>query len=446
MQTWQKTLVGVGGLILLAGIFAYPLGLSASPGFSTGKAALMVGGLALIGTGALGRKTLDLYKTTAILLLNTLVMFVVLEMGLALAARLGDFLPRAPQPTQERDLRYVDEGREDLPYFQSQDWAQDYWREYHAAWDDRDLSYQPYVIWRNRFFEGKTLNIDMQGRRLTPGATCVPGAYRVFTFGGSTMWGTGVPDWGTIPAFLQAALSERMTQPVCVVNYAEQGWVSTQSVAQLALALRDGETPDVVIFYDGNNDAFAAYQSGAAGGPQNLDSLLARFEARPPVSPWLALASQTRTYRLLARVAGQPNDQPAPPFQAAGIDAGALADQIAQTYLGNLQVVQALADDYGFEAYFFWQTILLVDGKPLTAEEQSIKQVADNVYPGYAGLYRAASQRIAEASRTRPGLHAIMDVFADQTDLVFIDPFHVTVEGNQLIASEMFATIWGTGK
>lgn len=39
------------------------------------------------------------------------------------------------------------------------------------------------------------------------------------------MWGTGSPDWGTIPAFLQSGLQALKGGPVCVVNFGESGWV-----------------------------------------------------------------------------------------------------------------------------------------------------------------------------------------------------------------------------
>lgn len=440
-KRWQIAAIVAGGLIFISGLLSYQIGLSASPGFSAGKAALLAAGLILLLVGALGRKTIEAYKAAALILLNTLVLLITIELGLGVVARLSDFFAQPSETPVERDLRYVNDGRENLPYYQTQDWSKDYWREYHAAWDNRQLPFEPYLIWRNQPFEGRALNINDEGLRVTPGAECTPDSYKVFTFGGSTMWGTGVPDWGTIPAFLQSELAASMDQSVCVVNYAEQAWVSTQSVIQLMLALRAGQAPDLVIFYDGNNDTFAAYQSGQAGVPQNLESLAARFENRPEVPPLIALISKTSTYKFVQRIIFGEDYKTIPPYQKQDLDMAILADEISQTYLGNYEIVQALASEYGFEAFFFWQTTLLVDEKPLTEEEQSVKAVAISVYPGYVDLFKATRDRINVAHSSHPALYDLSDVFKDQTDMVFVDPFHVTIEGNQLIAAEMLKVI-----
>jgi hypothetical protein len=68
----------------------------------------------------------------------------------------------------------------------------------------------------------------------------------------------GAPDWGTIPAYLQEELEERFNGAVCVVNYGEDGFASTQEVILLLIELQRGNVPDAVIFYDGVNDVTAA--------------------------------------------------------------------------------------------------------------------------------------------------------------------------------------------
>jgi hypothetical protein len=103
---------------------------------------------------------------------------------------------------------------------------------------------------------------------------------RVFAFGGATMWGTGSPDWETIPAYLQAGLEARRGKPVCMVNFGESSFVSTQEVIQLLLQLESGNVPHLVIFYDGINNIYAAYQSGQAGVHENLDPIAAKLQTR----------------------------------------------------------------------------------------------------------------------------------------------------------------------
>jgi hypothetical protein len=60
-----------------------------------------------------------------------------------------------------------------------------------------------------------------------------------------------------------ARLREGRQGPVCIVNYAEKGWSNTQEMVGLIEHLKHAaRKPDIVLFYDGGTEAFAAYQSG----------------------------------------------------------------------------------------------------------------------------------------------------------------------------------------
>ena len=422
---------GVGLALLTAGAFAYPLGLSRSTGLSLGKVVLVVPGLALLAAAILGRHLGRAYRGAAILLLNTLVLLTLLEGAVRLAPRI---LPRsAPEAepgsaTLDLGRRYVGNGRESLPYYQQQSWSRAYWREYHQVWDGRRLPFRPYTLWRSGPFAGEHLRIDERGLRHTPDAACDSSeAFEVFVFGGSTVWGTGVPDRDTLPARLQQILQGTLERPVCVINLGEQAWVSTQGLIQLLFELKAGRVPDLVIFYDGNNDVFSGYQSGQGGMPQNLDRLEARFEQRDQVVPWRAVLAQSRLYRATQDL-GQRVGLPA--SGAGGHDLEAMAGVVTRSF----DTLQQLADAYGFEAFGFWQTALLVTAKPLTPEEAGIRAIAVGVYPGFQELYRATNLQIVAAAAERPRLLPLLDVFDQQQELVFIDPFHVTAEGNQRLA------------
>ncbi len=441
----RSVLVLLGLLLALGSLFAYELGISASRGFSPGKAILLAFAAILLSVGILGHRAPRLYVSACVLLVNSLVLLALVEVGWLVLARLRDFLPRpeTPLPRAER-TQYIDRGREDLPYFQQQDWAKTYWREYREAWDERPREYRPYVIWRSDPFTGRTLNIDADGRRLTPGAECGPDSLTVFAVGGSTMWGTGVPDWGTIPAFIQTELSEKLDRPVCVLNLSEQAWVSTQEIIHLILELGGGHIPDAIIFYDGINDVYGAYQSGLPGAPQNLSTIEARFEQRPETSPIMQLAMKLKSFRMLRKlVAADDDDRIRGTHQPFEVES--LAEAVARVYMGNIETAKALADHHGFAVHFFWQPLLLIDKKPLTAEESAIKGLASGVYPGLVELYSATYQKMRGAAEEQSDLHDLVDIFAGETELVYIDPWHVTMEANQRLAREMIqqmAPVW----
>ena len=86
--------------------------------------------------------------------------------------------------------------------------------------------------------------------------------------------------------------------PVCVVNFGESGFVSTQGVIQLILELQSGNIPDLVIFYDGVNDVYAAYQSGRPTH-QNFDKIAAKFEkGKSPPPSFVAWIESTNSFHL----------------------------------------------------------------------------------------------------------------------------------------------------
>jgi hypothetical protein len=142
---------------------------------------------------ALVQRIPALYRAIAILALNTLVVLAGFEL-----ATIGGF--RIWRALSKPTAQLVGEGdpRETVSYYASQDWAKQFWHEFRLT---RRQRYYPYVGWRRAPFKGKTIEIAENGVRVTPGADCTGDPYKVFAFGGSTIWGTGSPQRHT--AYLQ---------------------------------------------------------------------------------------------------------------------------------------------------------------------------------------------------------------------------------------------------
>lgn len=357
------------------------------------------------------------YRATAVLLLNTLVLLVCLEAAAGLALRVLD----------RQEERRWQQQRTGLSYYAAQPWAEAYWQDHRRL----QVQYAPYVIWRQRPYAGETITIDAQGYRATPGAICTPDAYRVFVFGGSAVWGHGAPDWGTIPAYLQAELAKERDGPVCVQNFGEQAFVSTQGVIELLRQLQGGGRPDLVMFYDGFNDIAATYQNGRGGAHLNEARTGARFSQEHRFTGWL---QTTNMYRLAWRTAvntGLVTDMGSP--EPALADTAVLSEQLFQAYFTNYRMVAALAAEYGFAYHFFWQPLLDSGNKPLTAEEEQMV-AADSPWRDF---YRQVYADIGERAAGYPCLHLLAHVFDGQTELVWLDNVHVTPAANEQIAREM---------
>ena len=299
------------------------------------------------------------------------------------------------------------------------------------------FSYEAYVGWERQPFQGQTINIDATGVRKSEPSHCEAGDKPVFTiwmFGGSTIWGAGVPDWLTIPSLL-AARFEKDGRPVCVRNFGEKAWVSTQETIKLMLELkRGGRKPDLVIFYDGPADVYETYQSGQAGLHQNFADTKRTLEGRA--------TSGTGGFRYLlesntAKVLFHGQAQNRPPT-ALG-DADSIARATVRCYLENIQMVQALAREYKFEPYFFWEPELATGHKRLTAEEESARAAAKKQTPGMEEASQASYALLS--SEARPPVFPIADALDSATDTVYFDEAHITGEGNELVAGRIYRTV-----
>jgi hypothetical protein len=336
-----------------------------------------------------------------------------------------------------------DNPREDVSYYSSQEWAEQYWYEHGLSVKQR---YYPYVGWRRAPFKGKTIEIDENGMRLTPGADCSATSYKVFTFGSSEMWGTGSPNWDTIPANLQKGLEKLRHGPVCVMNFAESAYVSTQDVITLLLQLRSGNVPDVVLFYNVGSDVYSAYQSGQAGLTENLNQLTARFERG---SPYLDHVRNTYSYKLIdalieklkiAAPQQEPTKKQLVTYQSMGIDAAKLSDLVVQNYFGNYKIVSALAKKYGFEYFFFLPPRIFEGNKALTPEEQEMRRTSESD-AALSKLYTTVYQNLEKKSSQYQNFYSMGDIFDHYRELIWIDGAHVTPIGNRLIAARMLDLI-----
>ena len=383
----------------------------------------------------LGQRIAVLYKSLAILILNAIVIFVCLDFAARATYRVYNSLfSRPAQPAADP--------RASSPFYRTQPWATQYWREFLLS---RQMRYHSFVLYRRAPFKGETINIDQEGIRLTPGAECGPNAFKVFTFGGSTMWGTGSPDWGTIPNYLQKGMGKLKHGPICVVNFGESGYMSTQSVIELMLQLQSGNIPNLTLFFDGVNDIYTAYQSGRPGVHENFDQVAAKFE-RQGISKkrqFLELLELSSLHPLtVSLITKLRQEVPSTPkfltYETMGIDAENLSNSIIQTYLSNYKIVDGLAQKYGFKSFFFWQPHITVGAKPLTTEECELKQSLD---PALAKLYLLVYRKIELLVPEYKNLIYIATIYDYYKPLLWLDDAHVTPRGNELIAQKMLEVL-----
>jgi hypothetical protein len=216
----------------------------------------------------------------------------------------------------------------------------------------------------NRHFEGQFLNIDKYGRR----RTIPPSAKHsdkppliIWTFGGSTMFGWGLPDQYTLPSQLQIELQGRIPErQVRCVNFGTPWFNSSHEAALFIANLRaEKEQPHIAIFLDGYNDlSHIVYYNNEA---PLLNELNAAWEARissftmPP--PWIIFSPNFPVYRLARRLGYQRFD-PAQEKKGALQEGKTERLKIAiSRYQFNRKMIKMIGQEFGVATYFFLQPV-----------------------------------------------------------------------------------------
>lgn len=408
---------GLAGALLVAIAVLPELRHSGAPGFGAMQAALAALGICLGLIAWLGQRIVPAYRAAALVLLNTLLFLVVLELAGGALSSMRRSAPPAPTPA----------------YYANKPWGPRFVREQRISEKDE---YRQFALWKRARATGTFVNVDGEGIRMTPGARCVSGAYRVFMAGGSTMWGVGSPDSGTIPAQLQAALAARTTRPVCVVNLGEKGYTSMQELVFL-VRLRSDEVPDLLISYDGVNDVLVASDEGAAALHFNVRGLADKMEGVPP--PLAARLRKSRFLSLLLPPLGQPTDSSmVSGYRRLGLGADSLADRVVARYLDRNRMMRALAREYGFDYAFFWQPVQLRTKKTFIAEERLARRRAPQ---GLAELFDAVYSRVQVIAPREDHLYDISNVFDGESRFIYVDLLHVVPEGNAMIVARMLTVL-----
>lgn len=168
-----------------------------------------------------------------------------------------------------------------------------------------------------------------------------------------------------------------------VTNYGETGYVSMQELILLIQELKTGK-PDIVIFYDGFNDTFSAYQQGVAGLPMNEFNREKEFNlSKKWLGAYLKAKFQSQEHNL-------------------NMDC---VNDVLIDYVQNMRMAVAISKKFKFKFYNFWQDHNYEDN-----------EFFDQVY--------APMERFNHVLKIQ--------------EKYFIDQCHLTKEGNKEIASRIY--------
>ena len=305
--------------------------------------------------------------------------------------------------------------------------------------DSAKHQYLPYVEWRRRPYQGQFISVDEDGVRQTINSRCENDrSLLIWMFGDSTLWGTGVTDAGTIPSQL-AKLYADSGQSVCIKNFGEAAWVSTQELIELLLQLKQSDRrPDIVVFYDGTDEIFMP----DPGAPKDVHQGYRRFRelldtARAEAKPGLLFLSKSNTVRALDLLSQKIHSSGSKRKRSLpGAEAEAVAKQSLDNYQKNLDITDALARAYGFQAYYLWYPTSSFGNKPLTPEERESVQHEMSEIPSRFELKQITYAMCSKINRSN--FYYLGNALDHEQRRIYLDGAHLTAEGNGIMAGTIF--------
>ena len=339
------------------------------------------------------------------------------------------------------------------PPYRGYAWAQKFWNEeYQRRASSSAPHYVPFLIWGERPWHSSTINVDesaMGNLRRTLNATtpaCDLARRKViWMFGGSTLFGMGVPDMETIPSHLSQQLNAGGRGCFQVVNLGMEGYLTNQELILLMEALKSGQRPDMVVFYDGVNEAYAAAAPGTPGRPTphlEFESIKGRMEGS--FSSAVDFLRNSNAVQLARAIMGRLRRRSESSVPASTEEAARVAATL-DNYQANIRVLRNLARAYNFTVIFFWQPSLASGNKPLTAfEEQFRSELQSSPQANSLAMLKAVNEEAERRSREGGDFIFLGRIFDSVQEPVYIDHLmHLGPRGNQIVAQAIAKTMEG---
>jgi len=279
----------------------------------------------------------------------------------------------------------------------------------------------------------------------------------VFVFGGSTTFGHGVPNDSTLVSYLNS-IDNKNTY----FNFGIQAYDSIREVDKLLYLLRKGYRPKNVIFIDGLNDitTFSRSPYELHDTPRAQGLVLDRgqvpliFGIPKSKNMRLAFAYSLPLTHLVHRLKyKQDNTNNVLVRKSANINGldnwlelinfhynwaqiqkhklPQLSEDIIRYYKNNISFVNQLGKSFGFNAYFIYQPIGLVDSNQPFLKRKYFKSDLYTVFKGVDSEIRKAINqghlKMLDCS------HAFSK--PSSKPYFYIDPTHYSPSGNKALAS-----------
>jgi hypothetical protein len=324
----------------------------------------------------------------------------------------------------------ADVKREQLPnYASNYAYAEKVFHDYNRV----QHQYEPFVGWKTLPYQGATLHISAEGKRTHP-APPEKKVRAVHFFGGSTMWGEGSDDEHTIPALFNAKNPQYE-----VHNHAQLAYNTRQELDALISLYAVNTKPDIVVFYDGVNDAAFLCPKDIKKLPAHRlvpmyrDKLYVGKTAM--IKEMAAKLFIENTLKVVRKFTYKPSPDRSPYDCLSNPEK---AEQIASMMMMNWEMAHEIVTSRGGKFIAILQPAAFV-GNPRTEHLQLDEELGKN----FQEIYRRIKQKISE--RGHPWIFDLSDKF-DGNDYIYIDFCHVSPNGNEIMAGEISNIIGNLNK
>jgi|GEM_PF-6548757 len=265
-----------------------------------------------------------------------------------------------------------------------------------------------------------------------------PGEWRIAILGGSSVYGTGVTPFRTTPRALQTLCREQGISNVNVLNFGMSGYTSTNELILLFTYVMQFQ-PDLVIILDGWNDNGTRFYVPNAGPFMSrykkvLDDSNAHISTYGMAAQLVMNGTQIGRFLLPLVVPESLLSKGDLQIRTAAKDLKrpikTTTDTSADTYMKNLRAMNGILNSFNIDHLFILQPI----------DHQSTNEYV-SVYPEFSKAFFNAcsltSTPCYDAANLMEGLN--------QNKRYFIDPVHLTDEGNRLMAAVIFDVLVDLG-
>lgn len=313
---------------------------------------------------------------------------------------------------------------------------------------NRPYQHADYIHFSEQPFQGQHVNVTAEGYRSTRQPLPWPPdpeRFTIFCFGGSTLFGYGLPDEQTIPAQLERLLQAEQ-RPVSVYNFAVGWHYSTQERIRFEQLLVAGSVPDVAVFVDGVNDATLAAEDRPAFAPQFAEAFrqVQGFGVQSPTRQtvgvsgrlWEGLVGNWPVGRLARRLSpgwfeGRTSVSQAadpPQLELAQLQKG------VSVLLTNRRLISAAAAASNVRVLF------VIQPAPGASQQPPHAFANENLRAGEAAFYRRLSKSEARRAVTAPTSSLVLnlaDLESRHAGPWYVDVCHYSASFSGHIAREI---------